>query len=64
MRGALAAWRARGRVTLIDKLADVASVPELDGMRAALSARGVELNDDEAGAFARRRVELQREGKS
>jgi hypothetical protein len=60
MSRALDIWRRTGRVTLLDKLDDVACVEELDGMSAELSARGVVLGRAEAEAFARRRVELQR----
>ena len=45
-------------MTLIDKIAAETSVEELDGMRAALSARGQVLCPQEAEAFARRRAEL------
>lgn len=58
MSALLAKARAGQAVTLLDKIADETSVEELDGMRAALSARGQVLCPAETEAFARRRVEL------
>lgn len=58
MSALLAKARAGHVVTLLDKIAAETSVEELDGMRAALSARGQVLCPAEAEAFARRRAEL------
>lgn len=58
MSALLAKARAGQAVTLIDKIAAETSVEELDGMQAALSARGQVLCPAETEAFARRRVEL------
>lgn len=58
MSALLAKARAGHAVTLLDKIAAETSVEELDGMRAALSARGQVLCPAEAEAFALRRVEL------
>lgn len=58
MSALLAKARAGQAVTLLDKIAAETSVEELDGMRAALSARGQVLCPAETEAFARRRAEL------
>lgn len=61
--GLIERWRAGQRVTLIDKIATVGCLAELDGMCAELSARGCRLGEAERAAVARRRVELQEGGR-
>lgn len=53
-------FRRGETITLIDKLATVTSLDELNGMCAELSARGQQLSQAESRSIALRRAELQK----
>lgn len=59
MTSILDRFRRGETITLIDKLATVTSLEELNGMCAEIGARGQQLSQAESRAIALRRAELQ-----